>query len=594
MQPVDYTTLIAACAELRQDWLPARCENVVQRDRTTICMAIRTLQQRGWLTISWHPQAARIHMGTAPPRTPDTFTFSQQLKHQLCGLALTDIEPVAPWERALDLRFARRPGDPVQWHLYVEVMGKYSNVVLVNAQNLIVTAAHQVTEQQSSVRPVLTGAPYQLPPAIPGPFPSLEEAQEHWQERVSLLPTTLKKALLKAYSGLSSALVRDLVGRAALTLEQPVTTLSAQDWTRLFEQWQWWLRCLQSSSFTPAYLDTGYTVLADPNGGDGAASNLTIQDLIRGYYTAELNLETFSRLRNQLGQRLHNRLKKLHQKEDTFQSRLDQAAEADDYRQQADLLMAYNYQWQPGLQEIVLADFETGEPIKITLDPEKTAIQCAQAYYKKHQKLKRSRQAITPLLQDVRTELAYLEQVDAALKQMEHYESEADLATLFDIRDELIQQGYLEDPTYRPGQNRPTTDLNVRKFVTPGNLEVWVGRNNRQNDLLISQAATDYDLWFHTQEIPGSHVLLRLHAGQVPDEVDLQFTADVAAYFSRAQQADQVPVVYTKPQHVFKPKGARPGMVVYTHERVLWGQPHHLRETLGKGLPSPELVSTTS
>ena len=588
MQPVDFTTLMATCVGLRNEWLPARCEQVIQRDRMTICMALRTLQKRAWLTISWHPQAARIHIGDAPPRTPDTFTFSQQLKHQLNGYALAEIKPVAPWERALDLQFARRPGDSVQWHLYVEVMGKYSNVILVNAQNQIVTAAHQVTEQQSSVRPILTGTPYILPPAIAGPFPSLEESQERWQENVSLIPTTLKKALLKAYSGLSSSLIRDLAHGADLDLNQPVATLTSDDWDRLFEQWQLWLKCLQNEAFQPRFTQSGYSVLAKN------AADCSVQFVLRSYYTNELNLQEFSRLKNQLGQRLKTLLKKLRQKEDTFQSRLEQAEQADQYRQQADLLMAYSYQWQPGMQQIVLEDFATGEPVEIPLDPDKTAVQTAQAYYKRHQKLKRSRQAIDPLLKDARSEVTYLEQVDAALKQIVQYESEVDLTAIADIRDELIQQGYLEDPTYRPSQNRSRDELAVRKFVTSSNLEIWVGRNNRQNDLLISQVATDYDLWFHTQEIPGSHVLLRLHAGQVPDEEDLQFTADVAAYFSRAQQADQVPVVYTRPQYVFKPKGARPGMVVYTHETVLWGQPQTMRNIVNRKLPSQVLTSTAS
>jgi predicted ribosome quality control (RQC) complex YloA/Tae2 family protein len=587
MQPVDFTTLIAVCAELQSDWLPARCEQVVQRDRTTVCIALRTLQQRGWLTLSWHPQAARIHIDEPPPRIPDTFTFSQQLKHQLNGYALVAIEPIAPWERVLDLRFARRPGDAIEWHVYVEVMGKYSNVILVNAQNQIVTAAHQVTENQSSVRPILTGEPYVPPPAIAGPFPRLTESADRWQERLTLIPTTLKKALFNAYSGLSSALVRDLVYGAELDPAQSVTKLAPKDWERLYQQWQTWLQRLDTGSFQPGLLDGGYTVL---RGTEQPVA--TVQTLLRDYYTAELNLQAFTRLKNQLSQRLQALLKKLRRKEDTFCDRLEQAGQADTYRQQADLLMAYSYQWQPGLQQMVLADFETGEPVEIPLDPEKNAVQNAQQYYKRHQKLKRSRQAVEPLLQAVRAEVSYLEQVDAALKQIEQYETAADLRAIWDIRDELIQQGYFEDPTYRPNQNRVSEDLNVRKFVTPGDLEVWVGRNNHQNDRLISQVATDYDLWFHTQEIPGSHVLLRLNAGQVPTEADLQFTADVAAYFSRAQQADQVPVVYTQPRHVFKPKGARPGMVVYTHEQILWGQPQTLRDTLDEKRSSPQLLPT--
>lgn len=582
MQPVDFTTLMAICSELRDHWLPARCEQVVQRDRTTICIALRTLQQRGWLTISWHPQAARLHIDNPPPRGPDTFTFSQQLKHQLNGYALTIIEPVAPWERALELGFARRPGDPIEWHLYVEVMGKYSNVVLVNAQNQIVTAAHQVSESQSSVRPISTGATYVLPPAISGPFPSLAESQDRWQERIALIPTTLKKAFFKAYSGLSSALVRDLAYQANLDLDQSVESLTATDWERLFQAWQTWLQTLDTETFHASLLEKGYSVLLDTE-----SSVETAQDLLRDYYTHELNHQEFERLKNQLTQRLKNLLKKLRQKENTFLSRLEQATQADEYRQQADLLMAYSYQWQPGMKSISLEDFETGEAVKISLSPEKTAIQNAQAFYKKHQKLKRSRQAITPLLQAVQAEINYLDQVDAAVKQIVQYETVPDLTALQEIRDELIQQNYLEDPTYRPGQNRADDALNVRKFQTPNGLEVWVGRNNRQNDRLTFQAATDYDLWFHTQEIPGSHVLLRLDAGQAPTDEDLQFTADVAAYFSRARQADQVPVVHTQPRYIFKPKGALPGMVTYTHETVMWGQPATLRERPNERLFSP-------
>jgi predicted ribosome quality control (RQC) complex YloA/Tae2 family protein len=567
---------MAVRAELRADWLPARFEQVVQRDRTTLCMALRTLQQRGWLTISWHPQAARLHMGDSPPRTPDTFTFSQQLKHQLQGFALVEIAAIAPWERGLDFQFAKRPGDPIQWHLYVEVMGKYSNVILANAHNQIVTAAHQVTENQSSVRPILTGEPYVVPPAIVGHFPTLEETQAEWRARVALLPTALKKALFSAYSGLSSTLIRDLTTAAGLAPHIPVEHLAAADWERLFQQWERWLTCLATGTFFPNWLPDGsYTVLEMPE-----VALPSVQALLEEYYSEHLQVQEFERLSHQLTQRLQAHLKKLRHKEMTFRDRWQQSEEADSYRLLADLLMAYSAQWQPGLKQLILEDFETGEPVTIPLDPEKNAIQNAQAYYKRHQKLKRSRQAIAPLMRAVRDEIAYLEQIEAALKQIPCYETITDLTAISDIRDELIQQGYLEDSTYRPPTRATTPEVNVRKFFTPNQLEIWVGRNNRQNDLLISQLATDYDLWFHTQEIPGSHVLLRLQAGQAPTDEDLQFTADVAAYFSRAQQADQVPVVYTQPRYVFKPKGARPGMVTYTHEQILWGQPSTLRDHL--------------
>jgi predicted ribosome quality control (RQC) complex YloA/Tae2 family protein len=172
----------------------------------------------------------------------------------------------------------------------------------------------------------------------------------------------------------------------------------------------------------------------------------------------------------------------------------------------------------------------------------------------------------------VNAEIEYLEQVEAAIAQIENYTTATDLQALEEIREELIQQQYLEDQEYRSRSTNETTD-NFHHYRTPSGFEVLIGRNNRQNDQLTFRIANDYDLWFHTQEIPGSHVLLRLEPGAVPDEADLQFTANLSAYYSRARQSDQVPVVYTQPKYVYKPKGAKPGIAIYKQERIIWGQP---------------------
>lgn len=575
MQPLDFTTFTAACNELRADWLPARLEQVYQSDRHTIALALRTLNQRGWLTLSWHPQAARFCMGDAPPRIPDTFTFSQQLRHQLGGLALVAIEPVALWERVADLQFAKRPGDAALWHLYVEIMGQYSNVILTHANRLIVTAAHQVNPQQSSVRTIQTGQPYELPPSLTDAMPTIEESQSRWQERVSLIPGPLQRNLLKNYRGLSSALLRSMIRAAELDSDQSTESLSQADWQRLFDRWQEWLQALQKEQFHPGWLsDGGYTVM----GWAAEKPEKSVQFLLHRYYTDQLNQQEFTRLRHQLNQKLSNLLKKLYVKARDFQTRLAQSDAADRYRAQADLLMAYLHQWQPGMKQISLSDFATGEPVHIPLNPEKNAVQNAQALYKRHQKLKRSRHALEPLLAEVQAEIDYLEQVEVAIGQLSHYQQPDDLEALSEIRDELVQQSYLNDPEqrYRRTETNPTP--NFLQYRTPNGFDVWIGRNNRQNDQLSFRVAGDYDLWFHTQEIPGSHVLLRLEAGAVVDAVDLQFTADLAAYYSRARQSDQVPVIYTEPKQVFKPKGAKPGIAIYKQERVIWGQPQRVKE----------------
>jgi len=582
LQPVDFTTLTAAYSELRAIWLPARTEQVYQRDRYTISVGLRTLKARGWLEISWHPQAAHICIGNPPPRKPDTFTFSQQLLHQLGGLAVVSCAAVAPWERVVDLQFARRPGEPALWHLYIEIMGKYSNVILTDSVNLIVTAAHQVSQQQSSVRPIQTGQPYEPPPALTGVVPTLSESQERWQERVSLVPEALRRSLLKSYRGLSPALVRSMVLSCELDPDQSTDTLKASHWQQLFRRWQEWLQAIERFEFNPSWTTDGYTVL----GWGGVEPAPTVQDLLNRYYTDQLNQQEFTTLRHQLSQKLSSMLEKLRLKARTFEERLQQSAQADEYRQQADLLMAHLQEWEPGMKSITLPDFDTGNPVKISLEPEKNAVQNAQSVYKRHQKLKRARSAVQPLLAEVKAEIEYLEQVEDAIAQIDKYQTSEDLEALKEIREELIGQGYMEDSEYA---RRSSAEASSRtgdsasspyQYLTPSGFELLIGRNNRQNDRLTFRLAGDYDLWFHAQEIPGSHVLMRLEPGAVPDEADLQLAADLAAYYSRSRQSEQVSVVYTEPKHVYKPKGAKPGIAIYKQERILWGQPQRGNEYL--------------
>jgi predicted ribosome quality control (RQC) complex YloA/Tae2 family protein len=598
VQPVDFTTLTAACSELRAQWLPARLEQVYQRDRFTVSLALRTMKGRGWIDLSWHPVAARICLGDPPPRIPDTFTFSEQLRHQLSGLALVSIAPVASWERVIDLQFAKRPGEPALWHLWAEIMGKYSNVILTAQDNLVVTCAHQVSAKQSTVRPIQTGQPYEMPPSLTDAVPSLSESQNRWQSRISLVPGPLHRNLLKNYRGLSKALIFSMIRSASLDPEQSTDSLNPDQWQQLFQRWLYWLQCLENSKFHPSFTPEGYTVIdwpapdrtreADPqdmlgNESDSSSPVFTlseaekpssfssVQELLNSYYTGQINQEVFAQLRHQLTQKLNNVLAKLRLKANTFKERLQQSADADTHKSQADLLMASLQHWEPGMKSISLPDFETEKPVIISLNPEKNAVQNAQALYKKHQKLKRARIAVEPLLAAVQEEIDYLEQVEVALSVLETYRNTQDLQTLAEIREELIQQKYLDVPDYRSTDKNAAIEFH--RYQTPSGFELLIGRNNRQNDQLTFRTANDYDLWFHTLEIPGSHALLRLKPGTVAEETDLQFAADMTAYYSRARHSEQVPVVYTEPKYVYKPKGAKPGMVVYKQERIVWGRP---------------------
>ncbi|MBD2187495.1 Rqc2 family fibronectin-binding protein [Pseudanabaena mucicola] len=584
MQPADLTTLVALTHELDVACVPARLEQVHQSDRYTLHLLLRTLEKKQWLLLSWHPQSARLHLCEPPPKQPDTFTFSQQILHQVAGFALVGVKLTSPWERVVDLQFAKRPDDEVQWHLYLEVMGKYSNAILVNANGEIVTAAHQVSSKQSRVRPIQTGDRYELPPALLEAIPSLHESFDSWREQLILIPKEISRNLLSNYRGVSSALVRSLLAIAKVDGNTNVSVLTMPEWESLYSAWQIWLGCLDQKSFYPQLEGKGYAMIA----GEHERKSLTfVNEFCDRYYSQQTGKIAFQQLHQQISQALQNQLTKLNVKAKDFCDRLQLSAQADDFKDKADLLMAHLHLWTIGMKEITLTDFHSGASVQIPLDPTQNAAQNAQSLYKKHQKQKRAALAIAPLLESVQQEIAYLEQVSTAVSLLEQDE----LAALQEIRAELAQQGYLKvTAEYAPRTKNNNKSIknkgnrskqeeipDCHRFTTPNGFEVWVGRNNYQNDLLSFRIAGEYDLWLHAQEISGSHVLLRLPAGSVADDQDLQVAANYAAYYSRARQSDQVPVVCTIPKYVFKPKGAKPGMVVYTHEKIIWGQPTTLR-----------------
>ena len=487
---------------------------------------------------------------------------------------MVDMTIVYPWERLVQLKFARRPGEDPLYHLYVEPIGKYSNLTLTDRDNLIITTAHQVSNKQSSVRTIETGRPYEIPPSLTDPMPSLAEPIDRWIERVSLIPDRLNHRLVRSYRGLSTILMNGMIADAGLDPVQTTDTLSPSDWEKLFDRWQIWLKTLDRIDgyrFQPSLTANGYSVMG---WGEEIVPVATVNQAIDTYYTQILSQETFNQLRHQLTQKLGAILAKLRVKAKTFTTRLQESTGADEYRAHADLLMAHLHEWQPGMKSIVLNDFETESPVTIKLEPEKNAIQNAQFLYKRHQKLKRAILAVTPLLAEVQAEIDYLEQVEASILQVQDArvnDMQELLQTLLEIKEELVNTGYLATPDRVAKAELAETQPHSLK--TPSGFELLIGRNNRQNDRVTFKLATDYDLWFHAQEIAGSHGLLRIPPGAVAEEADLQFSANAVAYYSRARHSQAVAVVYTTPKNVYKPKGAKPGMVIYKHERILWGYP---------------------
>jgi len=479
----------------------------------------------------------------APPRLGDGSTLAQQLQHSLRGLALGSISQ-AGWERVVELGFSRRPGEAIERTLVVELMGRHSNLLLLDQTRQAIALARQVKPQQSRLRPIGTGDPYQPPPPLAGEPPQGDETMASWQRRLCLLPLPLGQALASAYQGMSPALIQQLLPDEWQGLA--VEGLGERQWQQLWERWQCWLRCVEAEGFAWQQNGGGYRcwpALSSPQGPP-----LAINQAMAAYYGNHLDQQRLAQRRQQLGQTLQRAAEREAREAQAQQALLEAVPESDTMQQQADALLS---QRQPSRQ----------------------CVDTAQKLYKRARKLRRSVAAITPRLELHHQRLAALENSLTFLDQA------STIPEIEGLQHEL--QGLLGSGS--GGKAKAQSSRRDRKLGEPahpeplqvqslGGLAVQVGRNHRQNEWISFKQARRGDLWFHAQELPGSHVVLKASEGMATD-ADLQTAADLAAHFSRGRGNSRVPVVMVPIEALQRIPGAAPGTVRHRQAEQLWGEP---------------------
>ena len=545
IQAMDATTLRAVVAELRPLLLPSRFEKAQQADPHTLQLGLRSLTGSHWLELGWQAEAPRIHAIPPPPRQGEGSTLAQQLQHSLRGLALVAMEQQG-WERVVELAFARRPGEEPQRWLVLELMGRHSNLFLLDGQRRVTAAGRQVRPAQSRLRPIGTGDPYTPPPALAGEPPRLAESESDWRRRLCLVPLPLEQALRQAYQGISPGLVRQLLDGLPdpAPLDGPVGALESVQWGALYGRWRAWLEAVAAQRFQfhsggasdyRCWEPTASGAIPPP----GPPGAMPINAGLAGYYGERLTARRLDQHRGALRQRLEAALARERREADRQQELLAAVPGGEDLQRRADTLLC-----QP--------------------DPPRAVIEEAQKLYHKARRLRRSVAAITPRLELHQGRLAWLE---ASLHYLERSEGLEVLAELEQDLDDLAspRQGRRQRRR-QGGQPQP---LELR---TAGGLRLQVGRNHRQNDWISLRQARRGDLWFHAQECPGSHVVLKASEAS-PGAADLEAAADLAAHFSRARGNSRVPVVIVEAETLQRIPGAAPGTVRHGGGRVVWGEP---------------------
>ena len=545
---MDLSTLRAVLSDLRPKLLPSRFEKAQQPDSATLQLGFRTLQGMLWLELSWQADAPRLVQIPPPPRQGTGSTLSQQIQHSLRQMALTELVQ-AGFERVVEFRMAPRPGDAVERVLVLELMGRHSNLLLLDGQRQVVALGRQVRDHQSRVRPIGTGDSYLSPPPLQGQAPSSKEGFERWRERLLLLPIPLRKALQQAYQGISPPLARQLAGERLTT---SVDQLEPDAWCELHRHWQAWLTCLETEQFKLDLKgDEGYQVWssqpdrssdAEGNGGDLALA-------LGHWYRTRIDQRDLQRACDELRQRLSRWRVKENQALDDQRRRLAACADSTDLQQQADALLCL-----PA--------------------PNRDEVDLAQKLYRRARKLRRSSTVLEEriLHHGSRLELingseAFIDDLQAAAWQP----MTARLDALSDLRrelDELLNPVGRQERRQRQQQGTPQP----LEFTSPSGLVLQVGRNHRQNDWISLRQARSGDIWFHAQECPGSHVVLKSSAGLADDD-DLQLACDLASYFSRARGNVRVAVVMVPTDHLQRIPGMGPGTVRHSGGEVRWGDP---------------------
>lgn len=575
--PLDALCLSGVVAELKPILTGAKIDKVHQPGRDEIILALRLGRGNGRLLLSASPNHPRLQMTELSRENPDAPPmFCMLLRKHLMGGRILSVEQ-PHLERIVELRLEvlDELGDRKERRLILEAMGRRANLVLVDDQGRIVDCLRRVDGDMSAQRQLLPGLFYRLPPAMDKADPTALDGAE-WLRQVEQAPgeSRVDHWLLDTFGGWSPLVCREIAFRAGGRVDITFDELGAQGRVRVAEVAEALLNSVKENNFTPTVISiekrpkdfTFFPAEQYEEAGECAAYP-TFSALMDRFYEQRENQERIRQKGQDLIRSVTNARDRTARKIANQQRELDATQDRERLRQFGDIITSNLHTMERGMATLRALDFydPEGAEVDIKLDPLLTPQQNAAKYYKEYNKAKTAEEMLTIQLEKGRRELDYLNSV---LENITLAEGERDLQ---EIRQELADTGYLRRQIKGKDKGRRLSPKPM-EFRSTAGLRISVGKNNVQNDLLTCKQAFKSDIWFHTQKIHGSHVILWTGGAQ-PDLQSLNEAACLAAWFSQGRESGKVPVDYTPVKYVKKPAGARPGMVVYTTYETAWVTP---------------------
>ncbi len=551
--------------------MDGRIEKIYQPERDEILFNIRTLSGHERLVISANSAHPRIHLTHEQKQNPITAPlFCMLLRKHLSSGKITGIIQDA-YERIIRIAVEsyNELGDLTVKNLIVELTGRNSNIILTDSDMRIIDSVKRVDFTVSSVRQILPGTAYQLPPPqekIPYLSPERSVAVFDFSQP----GLRAEQVLMNAISGISPLTARELVFRALGSCGMPTGELSEAQKETLSE----FVRtaelpfepCMLRDKSTDKAMDFSSFLILQTKGLYNVIPYESMSVLLEEFYQKRDRDERMRQKSADLVHLLHTALERTNKKQVLQQKTLRDAENKEQYKIYADLLTANLYRIPEGADKVTVENYyDPALPeITIRLDPSLSPSQNAQRYYKKYNKQKTAEIEVAKQLKMTREDLAYLESTLVSVGQCTQ---ESDLN---EIRRELAEVGFLKKQT-RKKQKQP--ESKPMHFTSSDGFDIYVGKNNTQNDYLTLRLANQQDLWFHTKNIHGSHAVIKLGIEKnVPDRTIAEAAA-LAAYFSKARESSKVPVDYTQIKNVKKPNGAKPGMVIYDSYNTIYVEP---------------------
>ena len=557
---LDGITIANIVKEMRDALLGGRIAKIAQPEADELLLTVKAPSGQRRLYISASASLPLVYL--TDENKPSPFTapnFCMLLrKHISNGRIVSITQPSLERIIVLGIEHLDELGDLCRKKLVIEIMGKHSNVIFCNEDDRIIDSIKHVPAQMSSVREVLPGRTYFIPDTMHKADP-LTISESDFAALLRQKPSALSKALYTSLTGISPVVAEEICFLAGLDSALPPSELSDDLMTHLYRQFSLFLDQVREEDFHPAiyyrnnepqeFASVPLTHL------EGCARQEfdTISQVLSSYYAVKNRITRIRQKSADLRHIVQTALERNRKKYDLQARQLKDTDKRETYKVYGELLQTYGYQAEPEAKELEALNYYTNEMIRIPLDPTKTPLENAKRYFEKYNKMKRTYEALSHLIVETRDEISYLESVSNAL---DIARTEDDLAQ---VKEELTQSGYVRRKFTKKKEKFKSTPLH---YISSDGYHIYVGKNNLQNDELTFNFASGNDWWFHAKQAPGSHVIVKTNGEELPDRT-FEEAGRLAAYYSSMRGSEKVEIDYVEKKHVKKPKGGKPGFVVY-------------------------------